>query len=208
LYPLYRVLEKRLILQWLVMLALILTLSRTVWIGILICEILHLIWIEKASAIIWLKHAAFLLIPALIGIIVFHFMGYDFRFILDPDLGGRLPQFESLNRILIFKFETFDVIQEVVYLSVLDLYGAAGLTFWLLGLLSCIALYLIGRRSTSIPALKKSIIAGLIVYLILSGSDGAFLLIPTMCIFWLLSSLLLSPHGTSHQSISNKRFRD
>jgi len=199
LYPLYRTLEKRLIPQWIILMALILTLSRTVWIGIILCELFQLLWVQKTNWQMAIKRLAFLLLPAGLGFGVFVFMGYDLGFVLDPNLGGRIPQFDVIGKIRLIRFESFDVIQEIVYLSVLNLYGALGLFFWILGLLSCIVLYYLGRLNARIPETKKAIILGLLVYMVLSGSDGAFLLIPTMAIFWLLSSLLLSPYGATRR---------
>lgn len=191
LLPIYNLIEHSRWKSSIVQISLILTLSRTVWIGLLLYHILYAILTKKISIkkIFLLIFSLFFLV-AIIIFVMDYFLHANMSFIFDQNLGGRIGQVESLN-ILFFPNKEFSVINEIVYISILDQLGLLGLFTFILLMVSPFWLYLANIRKINNPY-KQAIFLGMVIYLIVAFSDGAILYIPVMAIYWFLAALLIS----------------
>ncbi len=190
LLPLYKVLEKNIYKRSIVKLSLIFTLSRTVWIALLFCEILTYIFLNTNKKISIYKSIFFtLIISSCIGLFIYIY-NFSFLWLFDPTVGGRLENF-AFSNIKFFSSSSFYGISEMVYLSILENFGIFGLLAFLLALFSPLFLLKINSpiyRNKNLPT--KAIIIGLITYLFCAISDGGILLIPIMVFYYFLSSIL------------------
>lgn len=187
LLPLYSRMEDSRLKKFLVKLSLFLTLSRTVWVGLLI----HELFIEKS-----VKKALFC-VGLVFGLL--YWLGYDPSFLWDHTLGGRLEQFDLLQDLTLFPSKPFECIHEIVYVGILSSFGLVGLFAFLLAMVGplCFA--------------PRVVRCGLINYLFISCSDGAILLIPVMAIYYMMlqfkdGRLTISDHDNSRISTSTKSF--
>lgn len=183
--------EKSIVKKGVFFLSLILTLSRTVWIGVLLASIIGLFQ-NRFNRFSILK--LFLLLAVLISLIGFavFLMQKDIAFIFDADLGGRAFQLDVLQDITLFPKEEFEPIWEIVYLGVLKNFGLIGLFLFLIAM--CAPLFLFFFRKRYVNHLKgiHQLAYGLCLYLILCCADGAVQVIPTMAFFWFITALTLS----------------
>ncbi len=186
LLPIYHVIQKKFLPHFLVKLSLLLTLSRTVWVGLIFAEILSRLFLQKKRG--RLTFYLILFACAIFGIMTY--FKFKTTFLLDSSLGGRLDQFEAFNHLYFFGENPFRAISEITYLGMLESFGVLGLLTFLIALISPLFITLLHRRSLLQSPEKKGIFLGLITYLFLSLSDGALLLIPTLAFYWALSSML------------------
>ena len=182
--PLYSLMEKSLWKNSLVKFSLLLTLSRTVWIGLLVHEILFGLFVIKNIKNMFLK--CFIL-TITIGIVLYY-LEFDATFILDDTLGGRADQFAVFSDLSLFSTDSFEGLSEIVYIGILSSFGVLGLITYLLAVLGPLCLSFLAYSSPVVTAIR----CGLCNYLFLSCSDGAILFIPVMAIFWFYTSLVLS----------------
>lgn len=185
--PVYCYWEKRFFPQFCVKLALLLTLSRTVWIGLLLNEILFDILIYKQIRKALLKTG---IIISLI-LTCLHFLGFPLYFMFNKNLGGRAFQLDILQTSSLFSDRPFSGILEISYLGVLDQFGYVGLFTYVVGLFFPLWLYGVYKKEKQRH--QKALALGLFIYLFIAASDGAVLLIPVMAFFWLNVSLLFKP---------------
>jgi hypothetical protein len=187
-FPLYCFLEENIWKKRLAKAALILTLSRTVWFGLILSEILfHCFVLRNRKFLIW---GFFRLATSMIGVLILcYFLDYPLDFLFDRSLGGRIGQFESLENISFFSSNSLGGISEIVYFSILYQFGLIGLFTFLLAMLSPL-FFSIAHYKTLGPV-RSSILCGLVTYLFICFSDGALLLIPIMVFYWFFSSLLM-----------------
>lgn len=196
LLPLYTWLERNVLRTTIVKLSLVLTLSRTVWVGLIAYELLQRLYVRRASF-----RTVFLLFSSLVlvGVGVWYsldLIGVDVSFLFDRRLGGRIGQWRELDQTTLLPQVRFVSILEIVYLSVLHNFGVLGLAFFLLGMTAPLVLHLLGCTPMGRTEYKRSLAAGIAVYLFVAMSDGAILYIPVMAIYWFLVSLLLSDNGS------------
>lgn len=185
--PLFLLLEKNVIWRWMMRISLLLTLSRTVWIGVVLYEFIEIMF----SKFTWKKSIAFSLITiSLIGSVFYisESMGRDINFIFDSTLGGRIDQLENEKTFIPSK--EFTDIGEITYMGIANNFGIIGLFLFLVLLITPIVLYL-KRKNRN--AIYKSAIEGYIIYIIVAGSDGGLLFIPVLIFFWFLILILTSP---------------
>jgi hypothetical protein len=206
--PIFDQLEKSRIKSAVVKTSLILSLSRTVWIGLLFYELVLQWFLQKRDRKFLIRYIIILasLISIVLGI-VFFVLGGDFGFIFDPRLGGRIGQVEALENITILPSIPFISIAEIVYLSVLDRLGVAGFVLFLIMILApCV--FSLNAKS----AYRKSFLAGVVLYIVLAMSDGAIMFIPVMAFFWFMVSMAISrtsfpdesPSGINEMNEGNK----
>jgi hypothetical protein len=170
-----------------VILALLLTLSRTVWLGLLFYFVL--IYRDRVFKLV--KVYAFL------GLILFVFatflMNRYFQygslsgFILDSNLGGRISQIKQFTGLSFFGSQTFDFIEEIVYLSIFKQLGIVGLILFLISFFSQIYVAL-STRNNNYPYLLGSL-----TYLFVCLSDGCMLYIPTLAFFYFINTMIFIP---------------
>jgi hypothetical protein len=193
LLPLYQWVERSRIASGVVKFSLLLTLSRTVWAGLLVYELIYRLWLKR----IGLRTVA--LLTASAAALAFgiwwalRLMDLDLEFLFDAGLGNRLVQFQDSFSILPHK--PFVGIAEMVYLSVLDTFGLIGLVAFGVALTTPVAMYFLRLTPGGASDYRRSLVAGLLVYLFLASSDGAILLIPVMALYWFVAGLLLTPSG-------------
>lgn len=191
LLPLYQLAEKRTFMRAIVKISLLLTLSRTVWIGLLLAEILRYLYIQKVTLSSVLKLALRLSIIGAILAVVLHYLDRDLSFILDPTLGGRFELLSIISDSTWIGNLPFEGICEIVYLGILKNFGLLGLITFMIAITSPLWVYVFLVR-TCTSSFQRSLLSGLFIYLIISCSDGAILFIPVMVFYWFLSALLLA----------------
>lgn len=198
LLPLYCWTEKRGWKTAVVKLSLLLTLSRTVWVGLLVHEVLLRLWVRRPTirSVLTLAVALSVTVGGVLWAVV-HVLEFDpTKFLLDRRLGGRFHQLEGLGEATLLPSVRFDTIWEIVYASILAQFGILGLVGFLVGLATPLALHFLGCVPDHKTAYKRALGAGLATYLVISISDGGALLIPIMAFFWFVASLLLSGNPT------------
>jgi hypothetical protein len=167
-----------------VILALLLTLSRTVWLGLLFYFVL--IYRDRIFKLV--KIYAFL------GVILFVFatllMNKYFQygslsgFILDSNLGGRISQIRQFTGLSFFGSQVFNFIEEIVYLSVFKQFGIVGLLLFCVSFFSPIYIALSTKNN------NYYYVFGSITYLFVCLSDGCMLYIPTLAFFYFVTTMI------------------
>ena len=166
------------------LLSIVLTLSRTAWLGLI-----ALFFIMAALGQIRLtRPAVWVLIGgALVSIAtLLPAMGWRSDSIIDDDLGGRLDQLSALSVTPLGVGRIH--VPEIVYAGLIESFGVIGFGF------GCVALgfplvFGLQRRARLSP-LRKAALAGIASYLLLACSDGAFILAPVLPLFLGLCALL------------------
>jgi len=196
LLPLYTWLERSTPRQLVVKLSLLLTLSRTVWIGLILCEFLQRMYVRRLSV----RRVAVLLVSLLLVLVgllyALDLLGWNLRSLFDRRLGGRIGQLRALDEATLLPDTRFETILEIVYLSILHNFGIVGLAAFLVGVAAPVLLHFAGALPFAETSYKRSLAAGIGVYLIVAMSDGALLYIPVMVFFWFVASLLVSDNPT------------
>jgi len=190
LLPLFNYLENSHIKKIIVKLSLLLTLSRTVWIGLIISEFFYDFFIKKNKIFSLIKF--FVFTSSFIGILILFakIMDWNINWFFDPTLGNRInPNYYNIH---LFSNLPFKHIEEMLYLSILDIFGLVGFIFFIFALFSPIYIFLVKLKKNKESTINKTIFFGLITYLIISISDSAILYIPTIAIYWFLSSFLMT----------------
>ncbi len=179
--------------RWVVWIALFLTLSRTVWAGMvfyLLLSVVALLVEQRRSfpvlrlgKLVWIGSALLLAAPLFfIASGLFGTSGADF--LLDPTLGGRTEQFTSLGSRNFFPMEPSPMFfTEVVYFSAINLFGYIGMPAITLVLISPLLVLLTDQAALQHP-LRRAALKGLILYGLISFSDGALNYIPVMAFYW------------------------
>lgn len=197
LLPLYTFLEKKHLRIAVVKFSLLLSLSRTVWMGLILFEIISRFSQKKLSPKMLLYGLACLILLSFSIVYAVILLGFDLAFLFDSSLGGRFELFSNdLRSVELLSDEQFISIFEMVYLSILRSFGVIGLLFFLLAISFPLCLQLTGVVSFSNTRYKKSLSCGLFIYLVIAAIDGGILFIPTMVFFFFLCSLLLSNNSS------------
>jgi hypothetical protein len=166
-----------------VILALILTLSRTVWLGLVFFFFVN--YRKDLAKLIRI----YLSVALIVLLIAFFFITKNFQygslgsFILDNKLGGRILQIRQSLMVSFFGIENFETILEIVYLSILKQLGVFGLLFFCLSFFTPVYLFFKTRNNNFVYAF------GSIIYLFMCMSDGCMLYIPTLAIFYFVTTL-------------------
>jgi hypothetical protein len=196
LLPLYRELEE---VRWrriVLLIALLLTLSRTVWIGLIVLEILPLIALlarqVETFPIVQLRAAgrriaiAGVTIVLVFGALLFNSLGSGaLKFLFDPEAGGRLGEITAVssNRITLLPSQPVSAFLEILYSSAVQGYGWMGLAAFVLLLVSPVLL-LVVRPEALHSRMRRAAFQGLVLYIVLAGMDGALNYIPVMAFYW------------------------
>lgn len=191
LLPLYLVLERRPWRRNAVRVALVLTLSRTVWVGLVLEQVLSLAGqmprIVRDLPLLRLgpvvKRA--LGIAAMAGLVVGGLLAgsMNLAFLFDPTLGGRSGEIYVLSGATLLPSVPLTGFSEVVYGSAVTNYG-------ILGLFAVLLIFLTPAvMAISLPAIqtqptRRAAAKGLVLYALISTSDGAVNLIPVMVFYW------------------------
>ena len=194
LLPLVNTFETKTYRRFFLKLALLLTLSRTVWMGLLIFEILNFIFLKKKTVGSIFAIAGVVAVVFIAMMIGLSLLGRDITFLADSSLGGRTGQIDALAESSFFPDMSvkFEVVREMVYFSVIENFGWVSLPLFFLYLFTPFGLFLLGRSPQSSTLTRRSLALGLVLYYIAAFVDGAILYIPVMAIYWLVVVLLLS----------------
>lgn len=198
LLPLFDYLEPRRWRKLFLRVALILTLSRSVWIGMIMLQLLYLLrdlrrdfrgfpYIRLGKS----AKSLLLLVPAAIGVgLGMAIMSTGLGFILDTSFGGRAAELQALTNTTILPSVPVDAFLEIVYASAAQLFGYAGLAAMVLFLTFPVVIYFTHPRIRA-GKLNKAAFIGLLVYIFMCGMDGAFNYIPVMAFYWFTYMLFL-----------------
>jgi hypothetical protein len=198
LLPLYDLLEKARWRRIAIKLALLLTLSRTVWAGLIFVEMVPLgllllrqlptfprIYLGKA----W-KQVLTLLVTIGLIFAALLFNASKLSFLFDPTLGGREAMVDKLFNAPLLPQNGLAALQEVLYASAANEFGYAGLVAFTLLMLSPALLLFIDPSALRSPA-RTAALKGLILYAFLGASDGGFNFLPTMAFYWFIYMIYL-----------------
>lgn len=162
---------------WIVLLALFLTLSRTVWIGMLLffmieyrSRLLHLIKVY-ALAIFFL----FMLSSVLLT--TYFQYGSLNNFLLDTSFGGRIYQIREAFSFSFFGVEPYEIINEIVYLSIYKQFGLVGFLLFCFSLFAPLYVFLHSKTRNT------TFFTGVFIYWVICASDGCMLLLPTLAFY-------------------------
>lgn len=186
--PLYNHIEDSFFKRSVVKLSLILTLSRTVWAGLIISEFFFDFFIKKNKSYSFIKFVISSSFLITIFIFIGNILDKNISWFLDPTLGNRINEVNSEYHLL--ANGPFKYIEEMLYNGIFSTFGLVGLVLFILGFFSPIFIYLIKIRETNESTINKTIFWGLVTYLIVSISDSAILYIPILVIYWFLASML------------------
>jgi hypothetical protein len=205
LFPLYLLLEPRTWKRNVVRVALVLTLSRTVWVGLVMEQLLSLA--VKLPAVVWNfpRVRPGRILPRLIAIgatvalvlVGLFFNGNGVAFLFDRELGGRLGGLGAFESPTLLPSARVNVFSELLYASSLALYGIVG--FFAIMLIFATPVFLILWKPWLMRSpTRRAAVKGLILYAIVAGLDGAVLLIPVMAFYFFAYMVLI--HGMPGES--------
>lgn len=191
LLPLYVFLEKRKLYVPFVLLSIILTLSRTAWIGLFIAIIFY--FISKGIRVVYALY--FLIGTSIVILSTYGVMvaaGLESRFLTDRNLGGRSFQLEYLAQSGFLPNERTIDLPEIVYIGIVYNYGVIGLALFL-GLLMA-PIYRIWQQGVPFFSIGPAAAAmqGMTIYVVVAASDAAYNFIPVMMIYWMIACIGLS----------------
>jgi hypothetical protein len=198
LLPLFDVIEPRKWRKLFLRLALALTLSRSVWIGMVLLQLLYLLRDLKRDfrdfPLIRLGTSAkslLLLLPAAVGVAFgMVLMSTGLGVLLDTSFGGRASELAAFTNTTVLPSVPVDAFLEIVYASAAQLFGYAGLVAMVLFLTFPIVIYFTDP-SARVGRLKNAAFTGLLVYVFMCGMDGAFDYIPVMAFYWFAYMIFL-----------------
>ena len=199
LLPLYDKLEPRLWRRNTVRLALVFTLSRSIWAGLVIEQLLSLLRLGADAAATFprlypgpaLRRAAVLL--GVVGAIFFGVTvsSLNLSFLFAQDLGGRADTLAySVHHVTLLPSVPIGPFAEIIYTTALADYGVLGLLA-LIFLLAFPILLFLAEPSLRHSPLRLAALKGLILYSIVAGADGAINLIPVMAFYWFVYMVFL-----------------
>ncbi len=217
LLPLYNALEPRLWRRNTIKFALILSLSRTVWFGLVAEQLLSLVRLGADAALTFprialgpaVKRAAVILLTGGGVLIGLSFTSRNLAFLFDSQLGGRTDTLraatQNVSWLPVIPVQLFG---EVVYATALTSYGITGLLSVLLIFILPIFLLLRDRSCLRSP-LRSAAFKGLLLYTILMFVDGAINFIPVMAFYWFTYMVFLHgwPGGLEIPAIAPKPSR-
>jgi hypothetical protein len=198
LYPLFTQLEKARWRRIVVWLALLLTLSRTVWSGLIIMEVLPLVVLAgkqfKSFPRVYIKTAMRQIIAVGLTVVLIFgallFNASNLSFLLDSNLGGRDISGSLHSDIAFLPIGALGGFAEVVYVSALHGLGYTGMLAIVLVFTSPLLLLIIDRSSLQSPT-RRAALKGLVLYMFLAGADGGLNYIPVMAFYWFIYMIYL-----------------
>jgi hypothetical protein len=198
LLPLYDFLEKARWRRIVVKLALLMTLSRTVWAGLVFAELMPLgilVWQQFGTfPRLYLGRASKQVFTLLLTIgLIFAallFNSSSLSFLFDPTLGGRTSMFGMILNATILPSKSFFAFSEAIYGSAADRFGYAGLLAFTMIMLSPVILLFIDSSALQSGS-RMAALRGLILYAFLGTSDAGFNFLPVMAFYWFVYMIYL-----------------
>lgn len=204
LLPVYWYFERSRTWLCLFVLAIILSLSRTVWAGLIVVTFGMILsgQLRISRPAVWFSFgSALLMVVALLPL-----MGWTSDRVVDTNLGGRMAQW---NDVVLSAFGQAEVrISEVLYAGLLQSFGIIG-TLLALGALAFPVVYAMMNWQLFTP-LRRAAVVGVGSYLLMAASDAAFIYPPTIAILLALCALAYrrgdrSASGTASRHIAGPR---
>ncbi len=171
--------------------SIVLTLSRTAWLGLVLWPALWAL-LRHPKPLSFLIRIPVVLILAVIVIFAgLNLLHADLSFVLDSSFGGRIL---TLNRFVPSfggKLQPFQGLPEVLYVGFADEFGLFAAALLLLWLVSPVAVSIRYWHVVTKSRLASAAACALILYVLLAGVDAAFLYIPVMSIYWMIVAVML-----------------
>jgi hypothetical protein len=206
--PLYELLEPVRWRRLAIKAALLLTLSRTVWVGLVFYELLPVFSLLMNSAksfprVFLGKIGRTLGAVAVVVVLVFAsllFNGSSLRFLFDPELGGRTGGVTVfVHSATWMPMSGLSGFQEVLYISAAQQWGYVGGAAFMFFMISPLWLLLFDRSALKSPV-RTAALQGLVVYMLMATSDGVFPWIPTMVFYWFTYMIYIFGFPAAHWS--------
>ena len=198
LLPIHTVLEKKRWRRVILKLAMLLTLSRTVWAGLIFTELLGLtvplahqirtfprLFLGAAS-----KRIAVLAVTIALIFTALLFNSNGLAFLFDAQFGGRDSMLRDFFNASFLPAHGLSGYEEVVYAGVTKELGYSGLMAFILLMLGPLLVLLADISALQSP-MRRAALKGLLLYAVLAGIDGAFNFIPTMAFYWFVYMIFL-----------------
>ncbi len=201
LFPLYARLESSRFRVGTVRVALLLTLARTVWVGILLNEVLSLVpplfRQVRTFPILYLGEARrrFLAVAITAGLVfgsvfLISLQGSAAGFLFDRTLGNRTGEFASASHPTFFPEAGLAGFEEVLYASAARFWGITGLFAFCLIMFGPLLITVWTPEIWRHP-LRRAALKGLLIYSVMATADGAFNFIPVMAFYWFIYAVFL-----------------
>ena len=201
LLPLYLQLEPSRWRRLTVRFAVLLTLSRGVWVGLIVSEmlsvLLQILRTVRHFPILYLGAAkrrlitvALTLVFAVIAALFSHISVGLVQFFFDKTGGNRIGQFEAAGTANLLPEQPLYGFGEVLYASAAQYWGWSGLAAFVLIMLSPVILLLWDGSVLDFP-LRRAALKGLMIYIVMAGIDGALDFIPVMAFYWFVYTVFL-----------------
>jgi hypothetical protein len=189
--PLYNLFEPRRWRRNVIKIALVLTLSRTIWAGLIVDQVLSLLWLLGRNALtfprLYLGGAAKRVVAVLItiGLVMsaLLFNSKTIAFLFDSSLGGRTGEAVAFLHPTFLPDMQLKGFAEMLYGSALTDYGIAGFLSIVLIFVGPLLIFAVNPRIVRSP-IRRAALKGLILYAIVAAIDGATNLIPVMAFYW------------------------
>lgn len=166
-----------------VIVALLLTLSRTVWIGLIFYFlVLYRNRFLKLAKVYFIGGIILFFLGSILMTRYFQYGSLE-GFIFDSNLGGRIIQIRQFSEITFLGEYVYKVIEEIVYLSIFKQFGIIGLLLFCISFFAPVYIFLHTKNNNSVY------LFGIITYLFVCLSDGCILLIPTLAFFYFICTM-------------------
>ncbi len=181
--------------------ALFLSLSRTVWVGLILNELLSLSvqLLRQISTfpVLYLGAARrrFIAVGGIVGFILFSLLfitsqGGGRQFILDLTGGNRVNQIYAAQGTSFLPQSGLYGFAEILYASAAQYWGLSGLYAFTLIMFSPLIILAGDPRIMRSP-LQRAALKGLVIYVAMAGIDGALDFIPVMAFYWFVYAVFL-----------------
>lgn len=209
LLPMYDRLEPSGVRRAVLKVALFLTLSRAVWVGLILNEVLSLL-VQLLRQIptfpvLYLGAARrrFYAVGAIVGFILFSLLfissqGGGLQFLLDATGGNRIGQVYAAQGASLLPEHALYGFAEVLYASAAQYWGLTGLWAFTLIMVSPLIVLAASPRVLQSPV-QRAALKGLLLYIVMAAVDGALDFIPVMAFYWFVYAVFLYgwPGGSS-----------
>ena len=181
--------------------ALFLSLSRTVWVGLILNELLslsvQLFRQIRTFPVLYLGAARrrFYAVGAIVGFILFSLLfitsqGGGAQFLLDLTGGNRVNQIYAAQGTSFLPQYALYGFGEILYASAAQYWGIAGLYAFTLIMVSPLII-VAGIPQLMQSPLQRAALKGLVIYIAMAGVDGALDFIPVMAFYWFIYAVFL-----------------
>jgi hypothetical protein len=213
LLPIFDCIESKRVHKMILRAALLLTLSRTAWFGILLDQALtsgsHLIGASRYLPKVNVRSLKSVLLSLCVvfGITAFvvglaWWLPNGIAMLADQSLSGRSEQLEIIHSFSLLPSGSYSGFSEMVFLSALRQFGLVGFLSTLILFLCPVGFGLVDKEIYASP-IRKAAVKGLFLYFAMAWIDGAIDLIPVMAFYWFVVALAI--YGKNSPSIRSSR---